>query len=369
MKKIGYILFVFAFLQQGHAQPTGYYSSAEGLFGEDLKAELHSIIDNHTAITYDKIWTAIEDTDLKEDGTVWDMYSDNPAGPEPYVYNYGTDQCGNYSGEGSCYNREHSFPGSWFNDASPMNTDLFHIYPTDGYVNGQRGNYPYGNVESASWVSENGSKKGNCAHADYSGTVFEPIDEYKGDFARSYFYMLTRYYGDVNAWSSPMLDNEGFADWALETLLDWHKQDPVSAKETERNKAVYNYQGNRNPFIDNPEYVQSIWSSERPEPSNHAADFRVAEAVELAWEPQGEHATHYLVMKNTTGCNEFSLPEDGQAYPDNAGRINLEAAETSHTWFVDPAEPTYYFIIVPYNEANHDYKTDGNVPCAEVTVE
>ncbi|MGM0497079.1 MAG: endonuclease, partial [Bacteroidota bacterium] len=121
--------------------PDGYYSSAEGLTGEELKTELYNIIDDHHSQSYDDLWTDIQDTDAKPDGTVWDMYSDVPDGDLPYVYNFGTHQCGNYSGEGSCYNREHSFPKSWFNDNAPMDTDLFHIYPTDGYVNGKRSSH------------------------------------------------------------------------------------------------------------------------------------------------------------------------------------------------------------------------------------
>ncbi len=93
-----------------------------------------------------------------------------------------------YSGEGSCYNREHAFPRSWFGGAvSPMNTDVHHVFATDGYVNGRRSSYPYGDVASATYTSSNGSKLGAGSSASgYTGTVFEPIDEFKGDFARAY---------------------------------------------------------------------------------------------------------------------------------------------------------------------------------------
>ncbi len=127
------------------------------------------------------------------------MYSDNPGGTVPYTYNLtDADQCGNYGGEGDCYNREHSWPKSWSDEDAPMYSDLFHLYPTDGYVNGRRSNYPFGDVGSASWTSMNGSKVGSCSYPGYSGTVFEPIYEYKGDFARSYFYMTVRYYNEDN---------------------------------------------------------------------------------------------------------------------------------------------------------------------------
>lgn len=241
--------------------PSGYYDDAEGLYNEELRTALYDIISPHTVRSYSSLWNYFFDTDRKENGYVWDMYSDVPGGEPAYNYTFFDDQCGNYSDEGSCYNREHSFPKSWFGNASPMNTDLYHLYPTDGYTNGQRGNYPYGETESPNWTSTNGSKRGSCSYPGYTGTIFEPIDEYKGDFARTYFYMVTRYKYQVNSWSSPMLQDDGFSEWALNLLLDWHYQDPVSDKETDRNNEVYIIQNNRNPFIDHPEYASDIWEN------------------------------------------------------------------------------------------------------------
>jgi endonuclease I len=258
------ILFLWLTVTSGYlvAQPAGYYAPAEGKRGEALQQALHEIIDDHTVLSYADLWTAFRSTDKRADGTVWDMYSDRPGGDAPYVYTFGTDQCGNYSGEGSCYNREHSFPRSWFNDAPPMYTDLFHLYPTDGYVNGKRGNYPFGETDNASWSSLNGSELGPSSVNGYSGTVFEPIDAYKGDFARTYFYMAARYYGEDAGWSgSPMVDGAQLEPWAREMLVRWHSEDPVSEKETARNDAVYALQRNRNPFIDRPEFVQLMYSN------------------------------------------------------------------------------------------------------------
>ena len=245
------------------AQPAGYYDSAEGKSGESLQQALHEIIDQHTVLSYSALWTAFYTTDDRPDGTVWDMYSDNPSGENPYDYNFGSNQCGNYSGEGSCYNREHSFPKSWFNDASPMYTDLFHLYPTDGWVNNKRGNYPFGETDSPTWTSLNGSEVGPCSANGYTGTIFEPIDTYKGDFARTYFYMSVRYYGEDSSWpGSPMVDGAQLKPWAKEMMVRWHEDDPVSEKEEERNDAVYALQGNRNPFIDHPEYVALMYGGE-----------------------------------------------------------------------------------------------------------
>ncbi len=241
-------------------QPAGYYNDAEGKTGTALQESLHDIIDNHTVLSYSALWTAFYTTDDREDGKVWDMYSDNPDGADPYDYTFGTDQCGNYSGENSCYNREHSFPKSWFNDASPMYTDLFHLYPTDGYVNGQRGNYPFGETDSPTWTSLNGSKLGPSSVNAYSGTIFEPIDAYKGDFARTYFYMAVRYYGEDSGWpGSPMVKGSQLLPWAKEMMVRWHEEDGVSQKEIDRNNEVYSFQGNRNPFIDHPEYVALMY--------------------------------------------------------------------------------------------------------------
>jgi endonuclease I len=241
--------------------PPGYYDGAEGLSGEGLRSALSVIINDHIELSYASLWTHFQSTDKKPDGTVWDMYSDIPGGNPAYVYNFGVDQCGNYSGEGDCYNREHSFPKSWFNDAPPMASDLFQIYPTDGYVNGQRSNYPYGEVEPVNWTGTNGSKRGSCTFPGYNGIVFEPIDAYKGDFARTYFYMVTCYKNSVSGWSSPMLSGDNFSAWARDLLVQWHIQDPVSPKETDRNEAVYDVQENRNPFIDHPEWVGEIWGT------------------------------------------------------------------------------------------------------------
>jgi len=241
--------------------PPGYYDPAVGLHGEELQNALHGIIDGHQVETYDELWTDFETTDQKQNGKVWDIYSDIPGGTPPYEYTFFSDQCDSYSGEGDCYNREHSFPKSWFGGTVyPMYTDLFHIYPTDGFVNGMRGNYPYGEVASPTWTSLNGSMLGACSASGYAGTVFEPVETYKGDLARTCFYMATRYYGEDASWpGSDMTSGAQPKSWALDMLYTWHLSDPVSGKEVDRNNAVFAIQGNRNPFIDHPEFVEEIW--------------------------------------------------------------------------------------------------------------
>ena len=262
MKRLLFLVIGLALAVSAVAQPpANYYNSANGLTGDQLKMALHNIIKGHTSISYAQIWNAYWSTDNKGNGVVWDMYSDVPGGTPPYVYYLGQDQCGNYSGEGDCYNREHSWPSSWFNDQSTPRTDLHHIFATDGYVNNRRGNFPFGEVQSASWTSRNGSKLGSSKTPGFSGTVFEPIDAYKGDFARAIMYMSVRYYGEDSGWgSSDMTNKSVIKPWAITMLLRWNELDPVSQKEIDRNNAIYNdYQHNRNPFVDHPEYANMIW--------------------------------------------------------------------------------------------------------------
>ncbi|MEO7306060.1 MAG: endonuclease [Ferruginibacter sp.] len=253
--------------------PSGYYNAAAGLNCNQLKTALFNIISaNYVELTYGDVWTAYASTDQHRNDAntadiMWDMYSDNPTGAEPYTYTYGINQCGNYNSEADCYNREHSFPKSWFNDGYPMYTDINHLFPTDGYVNGKRGNQPYGEVSAPTWTSLNGSRLGPNTYPGFSGVVFEPRNEYKGDLARGQLYMVTRYESQVAGWIGNGNANDvlngtaypAFDSWYIKMLFKWHGNDPVSTKEINRNNAVFALQGNRNPFIDHPEYVYKVW--------------------------------------------------------------------------------------------------------------
>ena len=242
--------------------PDGYYDAAIGKSGEALQKSLSAIISNATDVGYDGLWEVYQTTDRRPDGKVWDMYSDVTD------FTFGTDKCGNYKNEGDCYNREHSVPKSWFNNASPMYSDAWHIYPTDGKINSYRSNNPFGEVGSGASSSKNGfSKWGDCVTPGYTGTVFEPNDEYKGDFARTYFYFATRYQDRINNWGGIFISTyPHIVQWQLDMLLRWHQQDPVSQKEIDRNDAVQKEQGNRNPFIDYPQLVDLIFGDRRNEP-------------------------------------------------------------------------------------------------------
>jgi endonuclease I len=270
IKKFLLLAFVLiGFIQVFGQIPAGYYTPADGKKGAELKTVLYNIIKGHTDVSYGGLYNVYQTSDKKPNGKVWDMYSDVPSGTPAYEFSYGSGTCGNYSKEGDCYNREHSLPQSWFAEASPMVSDAFHIYPTDGYVNGKRSNYPFGEVASPTWTSSNGSKLGACSFSGYTGTVFEPINEYKGDFARTYFYMAARYENLIASWTGngnagEVLDGTAFPaykTWVVSLLLKWSAQDPVSQKEIDRNNAIYAYQKNRNPFIDHPEYAALVWGN------------------------------------------------------------------------------------------------------------
>ncbi len=251
--------------------PGSYYSTATGV-GATLKTNLYNIIKNHTQRSYNQLWTDFQTTDDRPDGKVWDIYTDIICGT-PCSFTFVTDQDDGTGGTAECqkYNREHTFPKSWFGgDVAPMYTDLFHLMPADKYINNQRGNYAFGVVTTGTTFN-NGSQLGtNTYSGGPSATVYEPADDYKGDLARAYFYMATRYEDVIAGWEANdangdfMLDGSAFPcfeTWTVNMLLEWHNADPVDQKELSRNDAVYTLQGNRNPFIDHPEYVSLIWGS------------------------------------------------------------------------------------------------------------
>ena len=251
--------------------PRDYYpNSLEGKNGAELKTELHNLLKNHTRLPYGSrdynqiacTWTVFKKSDVRPNGKVWDMYSNNS-------YNFS-----NGAGATKGMNIEHSVPKSWWGDAydetaTPLTRfkydgsyDLHHLTPSDAAANTAKSNYPLGEVDSP--LFDNGVTKVGTGPANGRATnLFEPADEYKGDFARMYLYFVTCY--QDYSWKSSALSM--FAQNSYPTLnaygqsllLKWHRQDPVSQKEIDRNNAVYSFQGNRNPFIDYPNMVEYIW--------------------------------------------------------------------------------------------------------------
>ncbi len=255
-----------------------YYQSLNGQSGKNLWDAVHSItLVGYSSLGYDGLWAAFKTTDVyptghARAGQIWDMYSDCEF----------KKQCGSYSVECDCYNREHSIPKSWWGgETSNQGCDIFHLVPTDGKVNGMRSNYAFGEVGTASY-NYDGSKLGmgktietkNTIAGDITASapdkVFEPVDEYKGDFARGYFGTLlhwtsvsmTRGEGaEIFSSSKNASGNWGLTKYGIALLLKWHRQDPVSQKEIDRNNGIQKTQGNRNPFIDYPELAEYIWGA------------------------------------------------------------------------------------------------------------
>jgi endonuclease I len=293
--KRSFLLFLLVFSIVGNAQPpSGYYNSTTGLTCASLKTALKTIITTgHTNQGYSALWTQYQVSDVKlrevpppagvsnSTYVIWDIYSDNPLGTDPYNFTPGEVASGGQqdnglsgTSEGQRYNREHSVPLSWHSGSTSSfsGSDYHHVFPTDKYVNGVRANYPYGQVATASFTSLNGSKLGSSAVAGITGTVFEPRNEFKGDVARAFLYFVTRYEDDMPVWgnnadAAQAFDPNTFPSVDipyLRMMIQWHILDPVSQKEIDRNNAGYTFQGNRNPYVDHPEYVGQVWSASCP---------------------------------------------------------------------------------------------------------
>lgn len=278
-----------------------YYESIDGTSGKTLVDAIQLVAKlgyRTDDFRYDSIWLAFQHTDMRPDGYIWEIYSDCD-----FVYE--KDRTSNTSQTGECkgYNREHAMCQSWFGTASlagkemssskknSPGSDIFHIYPTAYGMNSRRGNRPYGEVLTAANVSGNGTKYGTPKSISVSNTiagtfveastsmstnVLEPIDEYKGDIARSYFGTMVKWAGewafnkaeegrvifdatiDADTHYGPE-NNYGLTPYGVAMLIKWHRQDPVSQKEIDRNNGIQLTQGNRNPFIDYPYLVEYIW--------------------------------------------------------------------------------------------------------------
>lgn len=231
-----------------------YYSSIDwSRTGASLKSSLSSLISSHNGVGYDGLLDIYGDTDTDDEGYIVDMYSS---------YRYRPSQNGsNASGEGAGYNREHIVPQSVCSGLAK--SDAFNVYPTDIYANNRRSNYPHARVGTTKYTTSNGGKVGTSSTSGYSGYAFEPIDRFKGDIARSYFYTVTAYQSSLSGWKNYAMFSKNaypsFTSWAIDMLLEWHELDPVDEFEMKRNDAVYTYQKNRNPFIDHPEAARAIW--------------------------------------------------------------------------------------------------------------
>ncbi len=313
--------------------PAGYYDSAEGLEGDVLRQALHNIIDDHTSVSYDYLWTVYKTSDKRADGKLWDTYSNCD-------FTFISDQCGSYGSICDCYNREHTVPQSWFNSSSPMVSDAFHVIPTDGKVNGYRSNWPFG--ECSSGTTYGLGKLGSSTYSGYSGTVFEPADEYKGDMARIYFYMATRYMDVCSSWSGESFSGNNLSSWTITMMLKWHHDDPVSQKEIDRNNIVYGYQHNRNPYVDNPIWADAVWDPD------YNPNFVELNSVFLTVSPNP--ANDFILVNNSfVGADDTYL-----SITDISGRIvyKMELKSSQETIDINSFPSGSYFVIITSNGRN-----------------
>ena len=288
MKKISiYFALLFAAQMMWAASVTPadqiptYWASANGKSGATLWSAVSTQTNvGYSSIGYNGLWTAYATTDVYPGTTkIWDMYGECD-------FTYNNDKCGSYSNVCDCYNREHSIPQSWWGGGtSGIGCDIFHLVPTDGKINGVRSNDEFGEVNGGTDLKGNKSGTAGSWSTDKktiassagevingSGHVFEPKAQYKGDFARGYMGTIIKWHQSNlttdNNFFSGIYDAAhyfGFTKKAVVLMMKWHREDPVSQKEIDRNNGIQKTQGNRNPFIDYPYLAEYIWGEKAGE--------------------------------------------------------------------------------------------------------
>jgi len=329
--------------------PPGYYNTTSGLTCGSLKTALSNIISTgQVTLVYgqlDNTQMPIVDTIRTDDGTdfmIWDIYSNNNTGPEPYIFNSTQIYPGGFCGattptsDGVCWNKEHTFPKAWFASAYPAYADLFIVRPTDYRLNAKRVNAPYATVGSATYQFPGvgvypGYPMPPNPVLDKLGpsnavgvtipVAWEPSDAVKGDLARGYFYILTRYQNDLAGWVTANSGTgiEKVVDAAntiypsfnlpyLAMLYHWHVNDPVDAKEINRNDLIYTQQNNRNPYVDHPEFVALAWQCTGVIPVT-VTDFVAQKnnaSVLLRWYATFETSFKQFEIERSTDASNFN---------------------------------------------------------------
>ena len=390
---------------QGPNHTGTYYEAAAGKSGAELKTALFNIINGRyrgTAFqqveytnnkTNFDVWHAFVTTDVLEDGvTIRDRYSCITK------YKVLEDQLGTggSSAEGGTpekpgkYSREHSFPKSWFKqdgeDGTEVGpgTDLFHIYPTDNYVNSRRNNFPYGENNGEDYsTKENYSKLGECTFEGYTETCFEPNDKWKGDFARTYFYMVTCYEDLQTTWNSDMLSSDSypsFLEWSLNMLLEWSSNDPVDSIERTRNEAVCAIQHNRNPFIDYPGIEQFIWGTKSSEAFIYGGyEDAIAKKYYFRKVNKVTPGKRYLIITNNRDSLRMALPltstsgyvqaetveakNDVVALEDTTNTFRIFTAENDNIYYIKDSKGCYLY----QKATSSKFSLSAELPEARVT--
>ena len=355
MKKL--LLFIFVPFLVFAQIPLGYYDAANGLSGYKLKSSLHNIISNKTiSYNYSEVGDFYPQTDAdryyENDNTILDIYSENPTGSDAYEYDF-TQNIGSANAEGLGWNKEHMMPQSTFYSNYPMDSDLNFIIPADARINQLRSNYPYGLGGTTVYHAfTNGSKICNNAtpNAIYKGRVYEPIDEFKGDVARSILYFAVRYDGKLSSFKiftdadpakdqSPLdgTEEQAYDQSFIDLMKVWSSQDPVSQREVDRNNAIYGIQNNRNPFIDHPEWVNLIWNQTLNTVTPMAPTVLIALKVSA-----------YFVDLN------WKAPSDASIVGYKIYQNNILVAQTTNNQIsIDHLNPAsnYNFTVKSYNNA------------------
>ena len=336
-----------------------YYSSVDGKSGSNLWSAISSTANRgFSSLGYNGLWTAYKTTDVypsdpshpdyvaSRSGKIWDMYGD-------CAFTYGSDQCGTYSGVCDCYNREHSIPKSWFGGGTGgIGCDIFHLVPTDGKINGVRSNDEFGEVNGGEdW---NGNKSGSAASwstdkktiasaagevVSGSGNVFEPLDKYKGDFARGYMGTIVKWQlsnmTSGNNFFSGIYDAAhyfGFTKKAVVLMMKWHREDPVSQKEIDRNNGIQKTQGNRNPFIDYPYLAEYIWGEHAGETVDLA---QLMPSTDAAFVPGVSNGWREGGVEPQPGATKY-----GVTWSVKGEELRTDSVEEDHKVTELPAEPT-----------------------------
>lgn len=316
IKNIKLLVYFYLFLSILRSEiPSGYYNSANGLSGSSLQDALHEIINDHTKFPYTSSST-----------DVWDVLKDVDEDPSNssnviLIYTGRSQAKSENSGESSTsgnnrWNREHVWSKShgFPNESDTAYTDIHHLKPCDESVNSSRSNKDF---------DDGGSAHSEATDCNYDSDSWEPRDAVKGDVARMMFYMEVRYdpgvHTDGTTYDLELVDNTGTSGATfgkLSTLITWHSNDPVDDAERTRNDEVYSYQGNRNPFIDYPEFVSSIWGSGPLSPSNLATTSISENSLSLSWTDNATNETSYKIYKDevlveTLNSNSTSITING----------------------------------------------------------
>ncbi len=308
--------FVYQNAKPHKAAPNGsddYYVNADGKSGQALKTAMAKIIRGTLeAVGYKSLEEEYKKTDKRADGTLRDWY----------------DNTSKYTWSSGGWNKEHLVPQSWFKEATPMKSDIVHVVPTDAGLNNERGDLPLAEVGTVkSGWGYTYCLKGTCKTPGYSGSVFEPNDEIKGDIARIYFYMATCYESVILNWkgnkdnsvtAAAVIDHSGgsqykpYKQWYMDMLLRWSKDDPVDEIEIARNNGVYEVQKNRNPFVDYPGLEDYIWGDKVDVPFSYDNyDSGIAYVARPTFESQTNEDGSVTVSINTNDDAIIYYTTDG----------------------------------------------------------